>query len=436
MEERHKRLLVRQNPWWQDRMPEMPGFERDMLGELMKHLEYKQTIALVGLRRTGKTVLLKQIIARLDAPKNNICYISFDDIDFQRYETAEELIGYFLEFSDSKRMRYIFLDEIQKLGNWPDLLKVLYDTEENLKIFISGSSSLELKKSRETLAGRLLSFHLPVLSFSEFARYFNLQHEASKSEVLRDYDLRFAAVKEKYSSLFDAYLERGAFPELLEIEDEEFIKKYIRESVIEKSVTDIARAAGSDEKTIYELLRLLAASNSQLFEVVNLANTLKINRNLASKYIELLEKSFLLRVSYNYTGSVVKQVRSSKKQYCAHSSIVLALLEYPFSALKTEISGHLVEAVIANSIEKMAFWRNAQKDEVDIIDKSSMLPIEVKYKSQITGNDLKPLAKFCNEHKIREAFVVTKDMAEERRHGNISITFIPAWLFLLLKRPR
>lgn len=437
MEERHRALLVRQNPWWQDKEIKLPEFERDLLEKIMEYAKYKQIIAVTGLRRVGKTVMLKQIIRKLKAPKNNICYISFDDIDFQKYNVAEDLINYFLEFSEKGKMRYLFLDEVQKLQNWQDLLKTYYDSEEDIKIFVSGSSSLELSKNKETLAGRILAFHMTVLSFGEFARYFGMEHKASEKNLFREYDLKFSGKKERYGELFERYLTKGAFPEMLDINDEEFIKKYIKESVIEKTIVDISKIANEDEKTIYELLRLLANSNARTFEIINLSNTLKINRNLVSKYISLLEKSFLIKVAYNFTASVVKQVRSSKKQYSAHSSIVIALLDYPFEIINTEVAGHLVESVVANSTDKPSFWRTPQKDEVDIVAKrkKEIMAIEVKYKSQIAEEDFKPLIKFCGEFGLKRGIIVTKNLLEKRNKDNVEIFLIPAWLFLFLQNP-
>ncbi len=436
MEERHRRLLIKQNPWWQDKKTETSKFERDLLGKLLGYIKYKQIIAIVGLRRVGKTTLMKQIIKKLNAKKNNICYISFDDIDFQKYEIAEDLINYFLEFSDKKQERYLFLDEIQKLPNWADLLKVYYDTEENLKVIVSGSASLEIQECKETLAGRILTFNLPILTFKEFVRYFIGGEEISAKstkELFREYDLKLAMKKREYEELFKKYLTKGAFPELLEIEDEEFIKKYIKESVIEKAISDIAEITEENEKIIYELFRLLANSNAQLFEIINLAGVLKINRNLISYYIDLLEKAFLIKISYNLTKSIAKQVRVGKKQYVGHSSIVISSLDYPFEVINTEVAGHLVEATIANNIDKISFWRSPQKDEVDIIIKGrEALPLEVKYQSQITGGDFKSVLKFCKKFHVKKGIIVTKDLFEKRNIENIEILLIPAWLFLLV----
>ncbi len=435
MEERHRLLLIEQNPWWTGEAVKLPEFERDLLGELLEHVKYKQIIAITGLRRVGKTVLMKQIIRTLvDVPKNNICYLPFDDIDFQKYTIAEDLINYFLEFSDKSRTRYLFLDELQKLPNWADLLKTVYDiNEDSLKIFVSGSSSLELKEQRETLAGRILTFHVPVFTFREFVRFFGMESEVpEKKDIVREYDLKFAGKKEKYADLFRDYLVKGAFPELLGVSDEKFIKKYIRESVIAKSIIDVARTAREDETVVYELLRLLAGSNARLFEITNLSSILKIDRNRTSRCIGLLEKAFLIKVAYNFTTSVAKQVRAGKKQYLAHSSIVIALLDYPFSVIDTEIAGHLVEGEIANSVETSAFWRTPQKDEVDIVAKKS-LPIEVKYRSQVTTSDVKPVLKFCKNFNARNAVIVTKNLLEKRKVGEVDLTLVPAWLFLLFR---
>jgi uncharacterized protein len=432
MEERHRRLLLKQNPHWRDEHITLPDFERDLLQELHRYLAYKQILAITGLRRVGKTIIMKQMMKKLPAPKQNICYISFDDIDYQNYTVAEDLINYFLEFSDKHTQRYLFLDEVQKLPSWADLLKTYYDTEENLKIILSGSASLELSLHKETLAGRLLTFHLPVLTFREYARYFKKNISIKTQDIFREYDLFFADKKEIYQELLKDYLIKGAFPELLPVPltEKDYIKKYIKESVIEKAITDIARLMNEDEKIIYDLYRLLANSNARLFEIVNLANILKINRNKISSYINLLEKSFLLTISYNFTTSVAKQIRVGKKQYIAHSSLVIALLDYPFEVRDTELAGHLIEGIIANFLETPGFWRSSQKDEVDFIVQKQ-LPIEVKYQTQISSTDVRSLLKFCKKFHANKGVVITKDLLEKRVIDTVEILFIPAWFFLL-----
>jgi predicted AAA+ superfamily ATPase len=432
MDDRHLRLLVRQNPWWQDEKLPLPQFERDLADKIRKYLEYRQIIAVVGLRRVGKTTLIKQILDGVDVPKNNICIISLDDIDFQKYEVVEELINYFLEYSQKNRKRILFLDEIQKLPNWADLLKTYYDLEENLKILISGSASLDISEKKETLAGRILTFHLPLLTYKEYVRYHGQISETPGKDLHREYDLIFNPKKERYERLFTEYLTKGAFPELLDTKNEEYVRKYVKESVVEKSIADISKTTGGDQRIIYELFRLLVGSNARLFEIKNLADTLQTNRNTISQYINHLEKAFLVKISYNYTGSVAKQVRTSKKQYCAHSSIVISMLDYPKDILNTEVTGHLVEATIANHLTRFSFWRTPQY-EVDFIleEDNKTIPLEVKYKTHFNKKDTKGLNKFMDKYKIKKAYMITKDKLKKIKQDDKTIQYIPAWYYLL-----
>ncbi len=96
------------------------------------------------------------------------------------------------------------------------------------------------------------------------------------------------------------------------------------------------------------------------------------------------------------------------------------------------MAGRLVESVIANSIEMISFWRTPQH-EVDIIKntENKIIPVEVKYKTQIDRKDIKNIIKFMEEFGIKRGFVVTKDLLEQEKIGDKEIIFIPAWLFLL-----
>lgn len=433
MEERHRLLLIKQNPQWTSEPIETPGFERFLLHVTEKYLKYKQILAIVGLRRVGKTVLLKQLMKKLNTDKSNICYISFDDRDFQKYETAYYLIEYFLQNSDREQIRYLFLDEIQKVPNWQDLLKTLYDIEKNLKIIISGSSSLELKQYKETLAGRIITFHMSILTFREFVCYNKLESEINYENLFRDYDLKFLNRKNLYENLFNKYVIKGAFPELLEIDDEEFIKKYILE-VIDKVIADISKnIEPQKEGEISNLILLFCKSTARIFELNNLASTLKINRNTASRYVQILEKTFLIKTSFNYTKSIAKKLRIGKKGYIAHSSISIAALNYPHEIVNIEGSdfGHLVETVVVSNLDDFCFWRH-QNYEVDILLKDKK-PVEIKYQNQINISDAKAVVKCMEALKVKRGIVVTKSLLDKKTEGDNEILFIPAWLFLLIK---
>ncbi|HUW66829.1 MAG TPA: AAA family ATPase [Candidatus Nanoarchaeia archaeon] len=204
-------------------------------------------MAFTGLRREGKTTLMFRIasdfiVSGFDS--KNIIYFSFDDFrDVHVSEVIrvyEELMG--KNFKEGRHL--LLLDEIQKLENWEDQVKRIYDIHgKHVKIILSGSESLFLrKKSKETLSGRIFEFKVDTISFKEFLRF-------------RDTEFQPVDLYEReLAGLFQQYIQTQGFPELAGIEDREIILKYIRESIIEKKVyRDISHLFKADRFQLFDV---------------------------------------------------------------------------------------------------------------------------------------------------------------------------------------
>ena len=155
--------------------------------------------------------------------------------------------------------------------------------------------------------------------------------------------------------------------------------------------------------------------------------------NFQSNYSNAMHK--INFVHKKHAKITFKRARTNKKAHIAHSSIPIALLDYPFSILEIdgEDRGYLIESTIANNLDKTSFWRTAQKHEVDIIvQNKTILPIEVKYRSSIRKKDIKGLLKFLERFDLNKGIVITKDILKNELIDNKEILYIPAWLFLLL----
>ena len=214
-----KEALEDSNPWWKKKF-KLEFKEREVYKQLQKFLPLPQIIALTGLRRVGKTTLMLKIVE--DEIKNgfdpkNIVYFSFDE--FREVEIRKVMKEYeeMLE-KDFRKGKYLLLfDEIQRLSNWEDQIKRIYDTFKNIKIIISGSESLFIKKkSKETLAGRIFEFKVEPLSFKEF-----LSFKGVKFKPVGLYE-------KELNRLFNEFSLIQGFPELVGIKDKEIIKKYNR----------------------------------------------------------------------------------------------------------------------------------------------------------------------------------------------------------------
>ncbi len=306
---------------------------------------------------------------------------------------------------------------------------------------ISGSASLQIKKSKESLAGRIYDFFMPVLTFREF-----LELNALKIEKA---DLDFKSLKSVYEKnlhkkplieeLFSKYIFKGAFPELAREEDEGIIKNYIRNSVIDRIILeDIPSVFDVKKKDVMSsMLEYCSRETSNLLDVTNLSKILKVNYQTARSYLFYLQNSFVIDIVYNYSKSTAKQLRKNKKVHIVHPSITITIMRYSKNILGVdEVMGKYVESVVFQHSklisERIFFWRTPQKEEIDIIlEAETILPIEVKYRRNTEPSFADSIVKFANKHKLKNGIVVTRDLLEEKEIGNKNILFVPAWLFLL-----
>ncbi|MCX6742497.1 MAG: ATP-binding protein [Candidatus Pacearchaeota archaeon] len=418
-------MIEKHNFHWQE------GFfydfpkKRELLNTLTSEIKTRQIISLTGLRRTGKTTILKQLIDHLikseKIKREHVLFYSFDE----EQPKIEEIIHEYEtklgeEVSKIKDKIYIFLDEIQKLENWQNQIKYYYDNYANIKFFISGSASLFIKKyAQESLAGRIYEFTLKPLGFREFLIFRNKEEMIKKPNLFR----------ESIRKEFLVYQKRQ-FIETIN-ESEEKIGQYVK-TMIEKIVyQDIPKIFPAENKELLlKILKVIASNPGMLSDYDSLSNELGTNRVTLSNYFYYLEESFLTKKVYNFSKNRLTSEKKMKKLYLNTTSF------FPF--LNDNIDEtKLIENLIVITSGAKFFWRTPQKYEVDIIlDKDhKILPIEVKYKEHVIDKDLKNLLRFCEKFDIKEAIMITKnqDGKKEFRENEkkITIQFIPAWRFCL-----
>ncbi|ODS42381.1 MAG: hypothetical protein MSIBF_03390 [Candidatus Altiarchaeales archaeon IMC4] len=443
MEENILRILIRQNPQWAKEKIVVPEVKRDLFYKIGKFMEPPQILAVTGLRRVGKTTIMKQLMSEVlksSTRTENIMYASFDHRLMQSDKALEDIIEYFLSTKAEDGRKFLFLDEIQKVDGWEQILKVYYDLG-GIKFIISGSASLQIKKAKESLSGRIMDFHLQPLNFREYLRFVGEDPKSDILEMPYEFD-KLKKVheenllkKERIIGRFNDYLFKGAFPELVETEDEEFIAAYINNSVIEKIIyQDIPEVFKvKREDLLYSLVEYCAKETGKIFDITNLSNIFNADRNTVSKYLFYLENGFLIKIAYNYSRSLSKQMRKNKKIHVIHPSVSIALSGYKKSVLRAEdIAGYYVESLcnsLLSTAGKVFFFRDPQKREVDfvVVKGGEIIPIEVKYRRYINEKDIEGLRFFMEKFKCKSGIVLTKDTF--KKEG--SITYIPVWLFLL-----
>ena len=412
-----KDVLRDLNPWWKEEFS-IEYKQREIYNQIKKFIQLPQIIAFTGLRRVGKTTLMLKIIE--DAIEEGfdsraIIYFSFDE--FRDVEIRAVMNEYeeLMEREIGTGKYLLLLDEIQKLSNWENQLKSFYDVfGKRIKIIISGSESLFIRRKRkETLAGRIFEFKVELLSFKEFLLFKEVNFEP------------VGLYERELAKLFNEFILTFGFPELVNIKEKDVIKKYVKESIVEKVVyRDIPGLFKiKDISVIESLLNVIMEEPGQLIELSGLAKELKISRQTLSNYIVYLEESFLIKKLYNYSGSRRKTERKLKKYYPAVISPDLLFREDELS------KSHVFECLVVNQLKAEFFWRDPYKNEVDIVmTNGEPLPIEVKYGKM----DFKGLLAFMKRFNVKAGYVISRDKEETRKINGIVISVVPASKFFLL----
>jgi len=405
------------NHWWIKKQVDSElalPFKRDNYKEIEKSLNNKFIIALVGLRRVGKTITIYQLIQRLIEEKKeitNILFFSFDEKSAKLSDvinTYREIQG--KDFREEKI--FVFLDEIQKCDNWENEIKKYYDLYPKLKFIISGSESLFIRKrTKETLAGRIFEFTLTPFTFREYLRFKNIKEEDFKYEI-------------KIKPLFFKFIEKGGFPETFSLEKEREFRGYVRALVVDKIVyKDIPGIFKIEEPDLLKTLLELIAMNPGIYiDYQSLSRQYGKDRRVIKDYIEYLKESFLIKLLRNYRkGSTT--LRKMKRAYPADNSLIYLYK----TRIEDDFFGKMVETAAINKIEAKTFWKNG--NEIDIIDND--IPIEVKYKEKITSEDFKPIRKFMRKFSKKEGIILTKNQEKPVTFEEGKIKLIPLWKWLI-----
>ena len=448
-----KEILARTNIWWEkkeniDHLVE--SLERSEVEVIKEDLKMHRITAVIGPRRTGKTTVLFQSIKKLieqgTNPKN-ILFVSLDNTTL-RMATKNMLEDVFQEYfqellkekpAELKNKVYIFLDEVQKEEGWAEWLKNKYDFFKAIKFIISGSSALHiLKKTRETLVGRVSTHFLLPLTFHQF-----LGLQGIKMPQLFHQKITGKEVKECYEiwkkeeltckKLLEEYILVGGFIEWFKVKDIYKWERYLQEDIIEKLFLGdiISEYNIKDKEALKRFIIVLSKSQGNLFSLHSLGKEALIGKDVVENYAAILKDGFIIYVLENYSQHIGIILRKNKK---------ISLIDVGLSnsikrkhELTKEELGMVIEQAVQQHIYfyslihnmETYFYRDTQGREIDVILKSgeTVLPIEVK-----TSNTFltKNIEYFMQRFKIDKAIVLTKSEIHEEN----GIIKIPYWFFL------
>lgn len=245
---------------------------------------------LVGIRRCGKSVILKQIIDELkekNVDENHIIYVNFELIEFEELQDYKKLNTYIKDKVEDKKKYYVFLDEIQKVEKFEEVVNSLRASIENISIFITGSNSKLLSNELSTvLSGRYVLFNIYPLCYKEFIE---LTNKDAKSE-----------------ETFWDFVKWGGLPNRTQFIDEGNIKDYLHSVFDSIILRDVVERLGLKDTVLFDLLlQYIVDTTGRQFSAENVVNFLKsegksVSTETLYTYLDALCKALMIKKIYRY----------------------------------------------------------------------------------------------------------------------------------------
>lgn len=329
-------------------------YQRSLKDDIIKGFKDGFVTVIYGARRVGKTVLLDQIKQSLNSHK----MISFNG-DTREAVDALNTNSEMKLTSLVKDHDVIFIDEAQKIPNITLAIKIIIDKFPQKKIIVTGSSSLQLAGgAKENLTGRNYSFNLYPLSTAELGQ-----------------DLE----KYKIPGLLEDQLIFGGYPFVYHLATKEEKGKYLSQIVEDYLFKDVLMLEQLDHPEAFKkLATLLAFQIGSEVSLNELSRNLGLSVKTVARYLDLLEKSFVIFHLDSYSTNLRNEINKNKKYYFYDLGIRNALIEQ-FQPVSGRVDvGHLWENFLI--IERMKkneyagktvrgyFWRNYFGAEVDYLE--------------------------------------------------------------------
>ena len=343
----------------------MKYLERTILQNILQSLVPNKVIVIQGARRTGKTILIKQLLEKIDEP-----YFLVNGEDFSVQEILErKSVQNYKNFLGTKK--FLIVDEAQNIPEIGAKAKLMIDEIPGLKIILTGSSSFDLSnKTGEPLTGRKTTFYLYPFSENELNQEENL---IQKKDNLRQRMIY------------------GNYPELVHIGENAQKQEYLNEIVNAYLLKDILIHENiKNSSKIINLLRLVALQVGSQVSMQELGKKLSMSKNTVEKYLDLLSKVFVLFKVEGFSRNLRKEITKTAKWYFYDNGIRNALIANFNNLGMRNDSGMLWENYMIGErikflgnnriISNNYFWRTYDKQEIDWIEERG---------GQLTGYELK-----------------------------------------------
>ena len=387
-------------------------YKRDMyLNRIRPFYDNEQIKVLTGVRRAGKTEILKMIQGELatSTDASHILYLSFELLENRRYRNDIALYEHIESKISDKETYYIFLDEIQFVENWPEVVNSIKTKHRNVSIFLTGSNSKLLDDDKESvLGGRTLAFRIMPFTFAEFHDY---RKQQGLSTGLDDE--------------FALYMNWGGFPLVFSETDDEQ-RQIMVESIFDSIVLrDIVRRKHlKNAYSLEHVIDYVISSTSSYISGRHIHERLvgdeeKLSLPKVLDYVKAIEEASIIDIVPRYDVIGLDVVAFNNKSYTCDPSFV----NYKKS-LVSDLHGALYDTIVYNDLIARGYsvrTGTAYGKEIDFVatrGASERYYVQVAY--EITPhNEAREFGNFSAIGDNYPKYVVSRDKTMLSKNGII-----------------
>jgi len=402
-------------------------------------LKTNVVVDIIGVRRSGKSYIMKQAMKQLinnKIDKTDLLFVNFEDRRFTEFTPLilDEIYNTYLTTIKPCNKPFIFLDEIQNVPKWEKWVRSMHELGK-AKIVISGSSSKLLSGELATvLTGRHLDLFVFPLRFKEFLNFKGLE--------IKD-ELDLVARKQNILSYFTEYLEFGGFPEVVLSNNKKFLLLTYFDDILTKDIERRYRLKKSDK--LRSLAKFYLTNTSHLITFNSLKKFLNTTTTTIEKFSSYLEEVNLLFFVKRFSFKVKEQEKSPRKVYSSDIGLANALgfkLSLNIdSSIENIVAIELYQSMKRNQNMEFYYWHDKDDREIDFVVKISSKvqqliqvcwnPEEYKTKER----EVRALLLASSKLNCKNLLVLTEnyDTDEEHKWFDIKgkIKFMPLWKWLL-----
>ena len=412
-------VLFRQQKEFEEE--DTPLIKRELLGKALKLIPLKLPVIITGVRRCGKSTLLKLIKDELKLKEKSYLYVNFNDEMLTEFsiEDFQKIIDFLNEQEYSENC-FLFIDEIQEAVGWE---KWIDRIKQKYTIFITGSNSKLLSKEISTvLTGRSVNLNLTPFSFREFL--------TAKNVNLKNWKLDLK-VQSKIRTELKEFLEVGGFPKRV-VSEQNIVISELYENILYRDI--ISKFNKNITKSLKEISAYLLSNPSSLTGLRALSKMAEIkNISTVKSILDSFENAFLFFFINKFDYSIKKQIQNPRKAYCIDHGFIATL-----GFRTSENKGKLLENLVAIEFKRRSkeIFYYSEKNECDFVIKEGtkiIQAIQVCYNltEQNKERELNGLLESLKKFKLKEGIILTYDQEDEFEIEKKRIIVKPVWKWLL-----